>query len=111
MVLEHRYYGSSQPFEDWSFKNLKYLNSSQALADMDYFISEMNADMKEKYDGAATRQWITVGGSYPGALSAWFKAVYPKSAVAAWSSSGVIQAIEDFSDYDKDIYISALKSG
>jgi hypothetical protein len=27
-VLEHRYYGASQPFPDWSVANLKYLNSS-----------------------------------------------------------------------------------
>lgn len=41
--------------------------------------------------------WITVGGSYPGALSAWFKTLYPNHAVGAWSSSAVINAIEDFS--------------
>ncbi len=41
-VLEHRYYGASQPFPDWSVANLKYLNSSQALADLDYFIKSMN---------------------------------------------------------------------
>ena len=37
-VVEHRYYGASQPFPDWSSENLAYLNSTQALADLDFFI-------------------------------------------------------------------------
>jgi hypothetical protein len=27
VTLEHRYYGASQPFENWSTKNLEYLTS------------------------------------------------------------------------------------
>jgi len=38
VTLEHRYYGASQPFPDWSTKNLEYLTSQQALADTAYFI-------------------------------------------------------------------------
>ncbi len=90
-VLEHRYYGASQPFPDWSVQNLKYLNSSQALADIDYFIKSMNQDIEIKY-GTGVHKWLTIGGSYPGALSAWFKSQYT-SAAAAWSSSGVINII------------------
>lgn len=55
--------------------------------------------------------WVTVGGSYPGALSAWFKHLYPTHAIGSWSSSGVIHAIEDFRDFDKDIYTATAKSG
>lgn len=55
--------------------------------------------------------WITVGGSYPGALSAWFKHLYPDHAVGSWSSSGVIHAIEDFRNFDLDIYTATQKSG
>jgi hypothetical protein len=40
--LEHRYYGESQPFTNdeggWSTENLKWLNTSQALADTSLFI-------------------------------------------------------------------------
>lgn len=28
VALEHRYYGASQPFEDWSTGNLKWLNTT-----------------------------------------------------------------------------------
>ena len=52
-----------------------------------------------------------IGGSYPGALSAWFRAKYPQWTVASWSSSGVVQPIENFYDFDYQIYNSTLKSG
>ena len=65
--LEHRYYGDSQPFDDWSTDNLEYLSSVQALADIAAFIDGQNEILGRKAD------WIVVGGSYPGALSAWFK--------------------------------------
>jgi hypothetical protein len=52
-----------------------------------------------------------VGGSYPGAFVAWFKSQYPKDVAVAWSSSGVINAIQDFTDYDKVILESTSKSG
>ena len=44
---------------------------------------------------------IVIGGSYPGALSAWFKYKYPHIADGAWASSAVIKAVEDFFEYDK----------
>lgn len=27
MAVEHRFYGKSQPFEDWSTENFRYLNA------------------------------------------------------------------------------------
>jgi len=54
---------------------------------------------------------VVIGGSYPGALSAWFRERYPHLAVASWSSSGVVQPIIDFYQFDGQIYTSTLKSG
>ena len=100
ITLEHRYYGASQPFDDWSLENLKYLRSEHALADIAYFIEQINEEVgREK-----PMDWVVIGGSYPGALSAWFKSKYPDHAVGAWSSSGVIHAIKDFKMFDFDIY-------
>lgn len=44
MVLEHRFYGDSQPFDTWDLENFAYLNSEQALADLAYFIGTVNPE-------------------------------------------------------------------
>ena len=103
-ALEHRFYGNSTPFHDnpenaLTYENLKFLNSTQALEDIAQFIKFINAR-----ESPREFQWVVIGGSYPGALSAWFKSQYPDLAVAAWSSSGVIRAIEDYTLFDYDIY-------
>jgi hypothetical protein len=51
-----------------------------------------------------------VGGSYPGAMSAWFRSRYPHLTVASWSSSGVVQPMNDFSAFDNQVYTSTAKS-
>jgi pimeloyl-ACP methyl ester carboxylesterase len=103
MVLEHRYYGESQLFDNWETENFKYLSSEQALSDLASFIQHMTSEKSRKV--------IVVGGSYPGALSAWFRERYPHLAVASWSSSGVVQPIIDFQQFDNQIYTSTVKSG
>lgn len=50
------------------------------------------------------RPWIVIGGSYPGALSAWFRIKYPHLVIGAWASSPVINAIDDFYMFDEGIY-------
>jgi len=102
VVLEHRFYGDSQPFDDWSLDNLSYLNSEQGLADLAYFLGEFNTNNVEV---------MVVGGSYPGAMSAWFRSRYPHLAVGSWASSAVVQPIVDFQQYDGQTYTSTLKSG
>ena len=111
LSLEHRYYGKSLPFgaKSLDLENLKYLSSEQALRDLGYFLESMRA--QGKHGIQASSPWITVGGSYPGAMSAWFRNKYPHLTVGAISSSGVVLAVEDFRMFDEQIYISSHKSG
>jgi hypothetical protein len=37
--------------------------------------------------------WISVGGSYPGALAAWYRFKYPHLTVGSIASSAVVNAI------------------
>ncbi|CAG2166651.1 unnamed protein product, partial [Oppiella nova] len=92
--LEHRFYGESQPFAELTVDNLKHLNSEQALKDADEFIQYL---LKQK--SIENAKVIVFGGSYAGALAAWFREKYPKTAAGAIASSGPVEAVVDFKDY------------
>jgi len=68
-----------------------YLNSEQALSDLAYFIQRMKDT--GAYGITEKSPFITVGGSYPGALSAWFRAKYPHLTIGSIASSAVVEAI------------------
>ncbi|CAI2368291.1 unnamed protein product [Moneuplotes crassus] len=109
VYLEHRYYGASHPFDNLETENLRYLTSRHALADIAVFLSTLN-DLIVQVNGGEKRKIIVVGGSYPGALSAWFRAKYPHIADASWASSAVVNAIEDLELYDWQIFNSTSRS-
>lgn len=102
--LEHRFYGASHPTVDLSVKNLQYLSSYQALADLANFISAMN----DKYRLNTNVKWIAFGGSYPGSLAAWLRMKYPHLVYAAVSSSGPLLAKVDFMEYF-EVVVNALR--
>ena len=110
-MTEHRFYGESMPFgnDSLNLDKLTFLNSEQAISDLAYFISEMKA--KNKYKITENTKWIAMSGSYPGALAAWLRYKYPHLVAGAIASSAVIEAIEDFKEFDEQIYLSTVKSG
>lgn len=79
-------------YRDLSTKNLQYLSSEQALADLAKFITGMN----KAYQLPANVKWIAFGGSYPGSLAAWLRAKYPHLVHGAMSASGPLLAKVDF---------------
>lgn len=94
-AIEHRFYGKSQPAGgDLSLKNLRYLSSQQALADLARFTE----GMVKKY-AAPHSPVIVFGCSYPGALSAWFRLKYPHLVAGSISSSAPLHAKLDFYEY------------
>ncbi|CAD8093627.1 unnamed protein product [Paramecium primaurelia] len=111
IVLEHRYYGKSMPFGSESLKdeNLRYLSTRQALDDLAYFQRFMV--LNKKHGIRSQNPWIAIGGSYPGALAAWYRYQYPHLVIGALASSAVVESITDFKMFDTQIYVSALKSG
>lgn len=55
--------------------------------------------------------FITIGGSYPGALAAWFRYKYPHLTIGSIASSAVVLAVEDYKDFDEQMYLSSVLSG
>ncbi|CAN6463715.1 unnamed protein product [Victoria cruziana] len=108
VTLEHRYYGKSSPFQTHSTKNLRYLSSKQALFDLAVFRQYYQESVKLKYNrSGGDNPWFFFGVSYSGALSAWFRLKFPHLTCGSLASSGVILAVYNFTDFDKQIGESA----
>lgn len=130
---EHRYYGKSSPFESLTTENLKFLSSKQALFDLAVFrqyyqvrfqlllsviikminhvlrssFCHVKETLNAKYNRTgAENSWFVFGGSYAGALSAWFRLKFPHLTCGSLASSGVVLAIHNFTDFDKQVSAS-----
>ncbi|KAI0650408.1 peptidase S28 [Trametes meyenii] len=104
IVLEHRYYGLSNPFPDLSVKSLKYHTIQQAIDDLEYFAKNV---VLPQPDGDSVKPgqapWILIGGSYAGALTSFTMVNKPNLFQAAYSSSGVVESIVDYWGYFQPI--------
>lgn len=96
--LEHRFFGQSRPFDEYTEENLKYLTIDQALADLAEFIEQY---VKPK--GTPDLRIGVIGGSYAGALSSWFRMKYPHLAWSSWASSAPVLIKNDFVEFDEYI--------
>ncbi|KAK7062118.1 peptidase S28 [Favolaschia claudopus] len=100
VVLEHRFYGLSNPRPDLSVESLKLHTLQQAIDDLEYFTKNVVLPMP---NGAkltpATTPWILVGGSYSGALTSYTMVNKPGLFAAGYASSAVVEAILDFWQY------------
>jgi pimeloyl-ACP methyl ester carboxylesterase len=103
IALEHRFYGESVPDSipnPMETHNLaKYLTVEQALADLATFTTYY----KGVNTKTASAPWVVFGGSYPGALSSWYRITYPDMSIGSLSSSGVVDCIVDFTGFDKQV--------
>ncbi len=98
-LLEHRFYGTSQPCADWSLSCLRLLTHDQALADIAHFIQANNRKLPK-----SQQKWLLIGGSYAGALAVWFKLRYPHLAAAVYASSATVAAVTDYRQYMGQVY-------
>jgi hypothetical protein len=71
----------------------------QALADLSNFTNFY----KGQVPATQTVPWVVFGGSYSGGLSSWYRATYPEQSVAALSSSGVVNCIVNFYQFDMQV--------
>ncbi|KXJ92662.1 peptidase S28 [Microdochium bolleyi] len=99
VILEHRYYGTSYPTEDFSTENLRFLTTEQSLADTAFFAKNVKFEGVDVDLNPKTTPWIAYGGSYAGSYVAFLRIVYPDIYYGAISSSGVPVAIWDYWQY------------
>ena len=86
-MITYRYYGESHPTADTSLPNLAFLSSRQALRDVVTFKQYIVDQMKMSYKN----RWISFGGSYSGALSAWLRVFYHYTVSGAVATSGPVK--------------------
>ncbi|XP_071327989.1 thymus-specific serine protease [Trachinotus anak] len=105
LAVEHRFYGDSINPDGLKTENLADLSSQQALADLAVF----HQYISQSFNLSNRNTWISFGGSYSGALSAWFRGKFPHLVYGAVASSAPVKAKLDFSAYN-DIVGLSLKN-
>lgn len=72
ILLEHRFFGFSNPYPDLTVASLQFLTIQQAIDDLEYFANNVKLPMPGG-DQVAPGQapWVLVGGSYSGALTSY----------------------------------------
>ncbi|KAK4231649.1 hypothetical protein QBC38DRAFT_200927 [Podospora fimiseda] len=100
VIMEHRYWGESSPFENLTVQNLQYLTLNHSLKDVPYLAKNIKLPFDESGGSAPDKApWVFTGGSYPGAMAGWLAALEPGTFWAYYGSSAVVQAIGDFWQY------------
>ncbi|KAJ5732680.1 Peptidase S28 [Penicillium malachiteum] len=111
IVLEHRYWGESSPYDVLTTENLQYLTLENSVKDLVYFAE--NVDLEFDTDSSSNAQnapWVLSGGSYSGALTAWTESVSPGTFWAYHASSAPVEAVYDYWQYFKPIQEGMAKN-
>ncbi|KAH7106126.1 peptidase S28, partial [Auriculariales sp. MPI-PUGE-AT-0066] len=110
IVLEHRFFGWSNPKSDLSDESLKLLTIKQAVEDVAYFANNVKLPMPGGDQVSPDKApWIIVGGCYSGALVSWVMNT-KKEFWAGYSSSGVVEASRSNWGYTEVIRQNAQKN-
>ncbi|KAG2071058.1 peptidase S28 [Suillus decipiens] len=100
IVIEHRFFGYSNPYDNLTSQSLALLTIQQAIDDLAYFATTADLHMP---GGDAVKPgqapWILVGGSYAGALVSYTMVNKPGIFWAGYASSAVVEVITDYYDY------------
>ncbi|KAG9235889.1 putative serine protease K12H4.7 [Amylocarpus encephaloides] len=100
VMVEHRYWGESSPYESLNSENLQLLTLEQSIADFVYFAKTVPLPFdKDGATNAGKAPWVYSGGSYSGALAAWTESTSPGTFWAYHASSAPVQALYDYWQY------------
>ncbi|KAI1821950.1 serine carboxypeptidase S28 [Xylaria intraflava] len=104
IILEHRYWGKSVPFDTLTAETLQYLNLPNSIHDLTNFAQNVSTKFCDGGNCNSNKNpWVMMGGSYSGALTAWTSQLAPNVFHAYHASSAVVEAIYDFWEYYEPI--------
>ena len=105
---EHRFYGPYAPVPNATVPELlRLLTVEQALADMVRLVRHVRDHHLGCSPDRSSHHYcpiITVGGSYPGALSALFRVVYPEFVDMAYAASAPLLMYAQSDTVDPNVY-------
>lgn len=100
ILIEHRYWGDSSPYEKLTVENLQQLTLENAVKDLTYFAHNVKLPFDPKGTSSPKNApWVLSGCSYSGALAAWVNAVDPGTFWSYHCSSAVVEAMEELWEY------------
>ncbi|KAH9942562.1 peptidase S28 [Amylocystis lapponica] len=107
VLIEHRFYGESNPYGNLSVASFEVHTIQQAIDDFVYFANNVNLSMPGGGNVTPSEApWIMVGGSYSGALTSFTLVNQPDVFYAGWASSAVVESIVDYWGYWEPIRVS-----
>ncbi|KAM7222991.1 serine-type peptidase [Rhypophila decipiens] len=106
IIVEHRYWGGSSPFDVLTVQNLTYLTLENSLQDMVYFAKTFVPPFDSSGNSSSTNApYIFLGGSYTGAITHWLATLYPGEGFWAYHAvSAVVQAVGDFHNFFDPVF-------
>ncbi|KKY27697.1 putative serine [Phaeomoniella chlamydospora] len=100
LLLEHRYWGESSPYDNLTAETLQYLTLKNSIADVVNVAKTIDLPFDTNHSSnAGSAPWIFSGGSYSGALSGWTEATSPGTFYAYHATSAVVETVWDFWQY------------
>jgi hypothetical protein len=100
VILEHRYFGQSSPFDLLTPMNLTYLTIENSMADVVRFAKNFQAPWAPGAPSrAADVPFVLVGGSYSGSQAAWIAEKMSGTYWAYIAYSPALQAKIDYWEY------------
>ncbi|KAK4156143.1 peptidase S28 [Chaetomidium leptoderma] len=96
VVLEHRYFGGSSPYDGFNSETLQYLTMEQAAADIVNFAQNVTFPFdKEQTSVASKTPWVYWGASYSATLGSWIEHFHPGVFYAYHLSSATVEVNTD----------------
>lgn len=111
IIIEHRYWGQSSPYEVLDTENMTYLTLEQSIKDLTYFAKNVVLPFDQNRTSTPDKApWVLSGCSYSGALTAWVQDLAPGTFWAYSASSPVVEAIGPLWQYFEQVKLAMPKN-